>query len=91
MPEVRWRESFTLTLDGMLTPGRERLVIVFGYCAQSFVLVHSEPTNVHSFLKKRERGGPHPVLQHAECYLNDGWVCDCHYYGVGKAAPPDSD
>ena len=50
-----------------------------------------EPINMHSFLKKRERGGPCPVMMHAECYLNEGWVCDCHYYGVGRAAPPDSD
>ena len=50
--KVRWRKSFTLTLDGMLTPGRERLVIGFGCCAQSFCLwVSSEPTNVHSFFE----------------------------------------
>ena len=56
-----------------------------------FVLVQSQPTNVHSFLTKRERGGPHPVLDSAECYHHSGWVCDCHYYGVDKSAPPDSD
>ena len=56
-----------------------------------FMLVQSQPTNVHSFLTKRERGGPHPVLDSAECYHHSGWVCDCHYYGVGKSAPPDSD
>ena len=50
-----------------------------------------EPIDLHSFLKKRECGGPHPIMMHAECYLNEGWVCDCHYYGVGKSAPPDSD
>ena len=33
-----------------------------------FVVVQSQPTNVHTFLKMRERGGPHPVLDHAECY-----------------------
>ena len=56
-----------------------------------FVVVQSQPTNVHTFLKTRERGGPHPVLDHAECYHRSGWVCDCHYYGVGRAATPDSD
>ena len=56
-----------------------------------FVLVQSQPTNVHTFLKTRERGGPHRVLDHAECYHQSGWVCDCHYYGVGRAASPDSD
>ena len=56
-----------------------------------FVLVQSQRTNVHSFLTQRERGGPHPVLDSAECYHHSGWVCDCHYYGVGKSAPPDSD
>ena len=56
-----------------------------------FMLVQSQRTNVHSFLTKRERGGPHPVLDSAECYNHSGWVCDCHYYGVGKSAPPDSD
>ena len=34
-PEVRWNESFTLTLYATRIPGRERLVIVFGYCAGS--------------------------------------------------------
>ena len=33
--EVRWRESFTLTLYATRTPGRECLLIVFGYCAGS--------------------------------------------------------
>ena len=56
-----------------------------------FVLVKSQPTNVHIFLKTRERGGPHPVLDHAECYHHSGWVCGCHYYGVGRTATPDSD
>ena len=42
-----------------------------------FVLLQSQPTNVHT-LKTRERGGPHPVLDHAECYHHSGWVCDCH-------------
>ena len=56
-----------------------------------FVLVQSQRTNVHSFLTQRERGGPHPVLDSAECYNHSGWVCDCHYYGVGKSTPPDSD
>ena len=55
------------------------------------MLVQSQPTNVHTFLAKRERGGPHPVLDSAECYHQSGWVCDCHYYGVDKSAPPDSD
>ena len=50
-----------------------------------------EPTNVHSFLKKRERGGPRPIMMHAECYQNEGWVCDCHCYGVGRTVTPDSD
>ena len=50
-----------------------------------------EPTNVHSFLAKRERGGPRPIMMHAECYQNEGWVCDCHYYGVGRTLTPDSD
>ena len=40
-----------------------------------FVLVQSQPTNVHTFLAKRERGGPHPVLDSAECYHHSGWVC----------------
>ena len=56
-----------------------------------FVWVQSQPTNVHTFLKTRERRGPHPVLDHAECYHHSGWVCDCHYYGVGRTATPDSD
>ena len=47
--------------------------------------------NLDAFLAKRERGGPHPVLDHAECYNHSGWVCNCHYYGVGQSAPPDSD
>ena len=50
-----------------------------------------EPTNVHSFLTKRERGGPRPIMMHAECFQNEGWVCDCHYYGVGRTVTPDSD
>ena len=50
-----------------------------------------EHTNVHQFLKRQERGGPHPVLTHAECYLKEGWVCNCHYWGVGTPVPPDSD
>ena len=33
--EVRWRKSFTRTLNGMLTPGRERLAIPFGSCTRS--------------------------------------------------------
>ena len=56
-----------------------------------FMLVQSTPVNVHTFLTQRERGGPHPVLDHAECYNHSGWVCDCHYYGVGQSATPDSD
>ena len=56
-----------------------------------FVLVQSQRTNVHTFLTQRERGGPHPVLDSVECYHHSRWVCDCHYYGVGKSAPPDSD
>ena len=90
MLEVRWRESFTLTLYATRTPGCERLVIAFGYGAGS-LWVQSQPTNVHTFLKTRERGGPDPVLDHAECYHHSGWVCLCHYYGVGRTATPDSD
>ena len=56
-----------------------------------FLWVQSQPTNVHTFLKTRERRGPHPVFDHAECYHHSGWVCDCHYYGVGRTATPDSD
>ena len=56
-----------------------------------FMLVQSTPVNVHTFLTQRERGGPHPVLDHAECYNHSGWVCNCHYYGVGQLATPDSD
>ena len=57
-----------------------------------FVMVLLQPTNIHSLLTNRERGGPRPVLLHAECDLNDGCVCDCHYYGVGRTVPPpDSD
>ena len=56
-----------------------------------FVLLQSQLTNMHTFLKTRERGGPHPVLDHAECYHHSGWVCNCHYYGVGRTATPDSD
>ena len=37
-----------------------------------FVWVQSQPTNVHTFLKTRERRGPHPVLDHAECYHHSG-------------------
>jgi len=61
------------------------------YSVFVFVGVPKEPTNVHSFLKRRERGGPHPVFMHAECNVNDGWVCDCHYHSVGTAVLPDSD
>ena len=53
-----------------------------------FVVVQSQPTNVHTFLKMRERGGPHPVLDHAECYHHSGWVCDCHYYGSAEPRRP---
>ena len=57
-----------------------------------FMLVQCTPVNVHTFLTQRERGGPHPVLDHAECYKHSsGWVCNCHYYGVGQSATPDSD
>lgn len=42
-------------------------------------------------LTRRERGGPHPVLMHAECRLKDGRVCDCHYRGEGTPVSPDSD
>lgn len=61
------------------------------YSVFVFVDLPKEPTNVHSFLKKRERGGSRRVFMHAECGVNDGWVCDCHYHGVGTPAPPDSD
>ena len=56
-----------------------------------FMVVQCTPVNVHMFLTQRERGGPHPVLDHAECYNHSGWVCNCHYYGVGQSATPDSD
>ena len=76
------------------TPRAHLAASAFSLClviAQGLCVAAVQPTNVHTFLKTRERGGPHPVLDHAEYYHHSGWVCDCHYYGVGRTAMPDSD